>query len=303
MMRGIVRICDGPSGVPELHADAVQGRAGDAAGVPHPVCDRAALRRDADRTLHPGWFQTRTALILGALMIAGLTFGTMLRQDFTIAWLQLDYADRVLHPDRAALVEPDFGGRDDGRRQGVNSCSSARLDDVNAGRQPRMKRRLLVALSPRRSSPSMRPDTSGPGGGVIACRGSRATEGARGKSAARAIPAAASACAAGGASHPSADGVKSKARARAAAGQTPAVDAAPAPDVVPEPAAPAPSPAITEHRTSTSPVRAGSSGASGGSAIQGRHAPRLGLLPPRRHPSIGRRRSRPDHVGHDRAVL
>ena len=37
-------------------------------------------------------FQTRTALILGALMIAGLTFGTMLRQDFTIAWLQLDYA-------------------------------------------------------------------------------------------------------------------------------------------------------------------------------------------------------------------
>jgi hypothetical protein len=25
-------------------------------------------------------------------MIAGLTFGTMLRQDFTIAWLQLDYA-------------------------------------------------------------------------------------------------------------------------------------------------------------------------------------------------------------------
>jgi thiosulfate dehydrogenase (quinone) large subunit len=37
-------------------------------------------------------FQTRTALVLGALMIAGLTFGTMLRQDFTIAWLQLDYA-------------------------------------------------------------------------------------------------------------------------------------------------------------------------------------------------------------------
>ena len=37
-------------------------------------------------------FQTRTALIAGALMIAALTFGTMLRQDFTIAWLQLDYA-------------------------------------------------------------------------------------------------------------------------------------------------------------------------------------------------------------------
>ena len=37
-------------------------------------------------------FQTRAALIAGALMIAGLTFGTMLRQDFTIAWLQLDYA-------------------------------------------------------------------------------------------------------------------------------------------------------------------------------------------------------------------
>lgn len=37
-------------------------------------------------------FQTRTALIAGALMITALTFGTMLRQDFTIAWLQLDYA-------------------------------------------------------------------------------------------------------------------------------------------------------------------------------------------------------------------
>ncbi len=36
--------------------------------------------------------QTRVALVLGALMIAALTFGTMLRQDFTIAWLQLDYA-------------------------------------------------------------------------------------------------------------------------------------------------------------------------------------------------------------------
>jgi thiosulfate dehydrogenase [quinone] large subunit len=37
-------------------------------------------------------FQTRAALVVGALMIAALTFGTMLRQDFTIAWLQLDYA-------------------------------------------------------------------------------------------------------------------------------------------------------------------------------------------------------------------
>jgi len=37
-------------------------------------------------------FQTRAALIAGSLMIAALTFGTMLRQDFTIAWLQLDYA-------------------------------------------------------------------------------------------------------------------------------------------------------------------------------------------------------------------
>src|SRR5678815_4086048 len=37
-------------------------------------------------------FQTRAALIAGALMITALTFGTMLRQDFTIAWLQLDYA-------------------------------------------------------------------------------------------------------------------------------------------------------------------------------------------------------------------
>ncbi|PYR79231.1 MAG: DoxX family membrane protein [Acidobacteria bacterium] len=35
---------------------------------------------------------TRAALIAGALMITALVFGTMLRQDFTIAWLQLDYA-------------------------------------------------------------------------------------------------------------------------------------------------------------------------------------------------------------------
>ena len=37
-------------------------------------------------------FQTRTALVAGSLMIAALTFGTMLRQDFTTAWLQVDYA-------------------------------------------------------------------------------------------------------------------------------------------------------------------------------------------------------------------
>ena len=37
-------------------------------------------------------FQTRAALVAGSLMIAALTFGTMLRQDFTVAWLQLDYA-------------------------------------------------------------------------------------------------------------------------------------------------------------------------------------------------------------------
>lgn len=37
-------------------------------------------------------FQTRAALVAGSLMIAALTFGTMMRQDFTIAWLQLDYA-------------------------------------------------------------------------------------------------------------------------------------------------------------------------------------------------------------------
>lgn len=37
-------------------------------------------------------FQTRTALVAGSLMIAALTFGTMLRQDFTVAWLLLAYA-------------------------------------------------------------------------------------------------------------------------------------------------------------------------------------------------------------------
>ena len=36
--------------------------------------------------------QTRAALIAGSLMISALTFGTMMRQDFTIAGLQLDYA-------------------------------------------------------------------------------------------------------------------------------------------------------------------------------------------------------------------
>jgi thiosulfate dehydrogenase [quinone] large subunit len=35
---------------------------------------------------------TRAALIAGSLMITALVFGTMLRQDFTIAWLQLDYS-------------------------------------------------------------------------------------------------------------------------------------------------------------------------------------------------------------------
>src|SRR5215471_2628775 len=34
-------------------------------------------------------FKTREALIACSLMIAALTFGTMLRNDFTIAWLQL----------------------------------------------------------------------------------------------------------------------------------------------------------------------------------------------------------------------
>jgi thiosulfate dehydrogenase [quinone] large subunit len=37
-------------------------------------------------------FKTRAALIVGSLMITALTFGTMLRNDFTIAWLQLTYA-------------------------------------------------------------------------------------------------------------------------------------------------------------------------------------------------------------------
>ena len=37
-------------------------------------------------------FKTREALIACSLMIAALTFGTMLRNDFTNAWLQLTYA-------------------------------------------------------------------------------------------------------------------------------------------------------------------------------------------------------------------
>src|SRR3954470_23456810 len=37
-------------------------------------------------------FKTRAALIASSLMMAALTLGTMLRTDFTIAWLQLTYA-------------------------------------------------------------------------------------------------------------------------------------------------------------------------------------------------------------------
>jgi thiosulfate dehydrogenase [quinone] large subunit len=37
-------------------------------------------------------FKTRAALVAASLMISALTFGTMLRQDFTTAWLQLGYA-------------------------------------------------------------------------------------------------------------------------------------------------------------------------------------------------------------------
>jgi thiosulfate dehydrogenase [quinone] large subunit len=35
---------------------------------------------------------TRPALIIGGLMMTSLTFGTMILQDFTLAWLQLSYA-------------------------------------------------------------------------------------------------------------------------------------------------------------------------------------------------------------------
>ena len=36
--------------------------------------------------------KTRLALIVGGLMMTSLTFGTMILQDFTLAWLQLTYA-------------------------------------------------------------------------------------------------------------------------------------------------------------------------------------------------------------------
>jgi thiosulfate dehydrogenase [quinone] large subunit len=36
--------------------------------------------------------KTRLALIVGSLMMTCLTFGTMILQDFTLAWLQLSYA-------------------------------------------------------------------------------------------------------------------------------------------------------------------------------------------------------------------
>ncbi len=37
-------------------------------------------------------FKTRAALIATSLLMTALTFGTMVRQDFTIAWMQLNYA-------------------------------------------------------------------------------------------------------------------------------------------------------------------------------------------------------------------
>ena len=134
MMRGIVRIALGLPAFQSLHADPVQERAGDAAGVSHAFATVLPYVETLIGLCVLLGYQTRTALIAGALMIAGLTFGTMMRQDFTIAWLQLDYALAFFILIALAFVEPDFGGRDDGRRQGVNSRSSARLTtypDVN----------------------------------------------------------------------------------------------------------------------------------------------------------------------------
>jgi thiosulfate dehydrogenase [quinone] large subunit len=90
MMRGIVRIAMGLPGF----QNHMLTQFADVPVMPrrsHPVCDRSLVETLIGLCILVG-FQTRTALILGALMIAGLTFGTMLRQDFTIAWLQLDYA-------------------------------------------------------------------------------------------------------------------------------------------------------------------------------------------------------------------
>ena len=210
--------------------------------------------------------------------------------------------DRVLPPDRASVVEPDLGGRDDGRRQGVNSRSSARLTrrpGTSTDDETPSAGCAELRGDPRHLCGRIRPD---PRGGGSLRRGSHATEGARGKSAARAIPAAASACAAGGTSRPSADASNRNARASSCRADTGRYVSARAGR---RPAARGLRTITRDHRVrgSACPVRAaGSPGASGGSAIQGRQVPRLGLLPSRRHPGIGRRRSWPDHVRHDRAV-
>ena len=92
MMRGIVRIALGSSGfvaymLKQFEAVPV---------MPRPFLVAFATVLPFTETLIGVLiligYQTRTALIVGSLMIAALTFGTMLRQDFTVAWLQLDYA-------------------------------------------------------------------------------------------------------------------------------------------------------------------------------------------------------------------
>ena len=77
-----------------IHADAVQGRSGDGAGAPHSRSGERAFPyiESVVGLLILIGFQTRAALVVGGLLIAALTFGTMLRNDYTIAWLQLTYA-------------------------------------------------------------------------------------------------------------------------------------------------------------------------------------------------------------------
>jgi len=71
---------------------------------------------------------TRLALIVGGLMMAALTFGTMFLQDFNLAWLQLTYAIAffLLLATRSwnalsldAMLLGDQGGRETGSKVAV----------------------------------------------------------------------------------------------------------------------------------------------------------------------------------------
>ena len=126
-MRGIMRIYMGTGVFAqgmlkqfEEHADAC---------VDHPaVCADAPVVESAIGLMLILGLKTRVALVAGSLMMTVLTFGTMVRQDFQTAWLQLGYVlvffvllalrswnlisiDTVLQAPKTRIRRPDPGAR------------------------------------------------------------------------------------------------------------------------------------------------------------------------------------------------